>query len=214
MNLPELIAITDPSLADDRLADLTLRMLSAVPRGSVGIQVRDKVRPASAMLSLAERLHAICAPFEAPLYVNDRLDIALGIGAQGVHLGSRSVDANDARRLLGPSAFISVAAHGVEDLVAPRTSGATAALVSPVFSSPGKGPPGGTDLLSDARRAAPHLRIYALGGVAPENIDRCAAAGADGVAAIRALWTATDIAAVAGALVSAMRDERAARRSP
>ncbi len=205
MKCPDVIAITDSGLSDDRLADLTARMLAAVPRGSVGIQVRDKRRSTRAVLALTERLHGICARFAAPLYVNDRLDIAFGTGAAGVHLGGGSVDASDARTFLGSRAFISIAVHGPEDLSPPKTRGATAVLVSPIFSSPSKGRPRGTNALSDARMTAPHLRIYALGGVTPENARSCAAVGADGVAVIRALWSAVDIAAAASALVSAFR---------
>ena len=75
--LPDVLLITDPAWPDDELADRTQRVLASVPRSSVAIQIRDKVRPARAVMSLAERLQRLCVELGAPLYVNDRIDVAL-----------------------------------------------------------------------------------------------------------------------------------------
>src|SRR5262249_14197089 len=138
----------------------------------------------------------------------DRLDIALALGADGVHLGGDSVDVADARRLVGRLAFVSTVAHASEDVARAETSGATAALVSPIFDTPGKGAPRGTRFITDARSHARTLRLYALGGVDPGNASSCVSAGADGVAVIRAVWQARDPGAAARALVDAVRSHR------
>jgi thiamine-phosphate diphosphorylase len=211
-SFPDVVAITDPALCDDELAERTYAVLRAVPRASVGVQLRDRRRMGRAILGLAERLKSICAELGAPLYVNDRLDVALATAADGVHLGGGSVGAIDARRLLGSAAFVSIAAHRIDDLDHAATTGVTAALFAPIFSTPGKGPPSGTAVLSEARARAPHLRLYALGGVDAERAPSCIDAGADGVAVVRALWQATDPAAVASSLVEAVRRAAALRK--
>jgi thiamine-phosphate pyrophosphorylase len=203
--LPDVVLITDPAFSDDELAERARRALAAVPRSSMAIQVRDKARPARAVMALTERLRRICLEFAAPLYVNDRIDVALSLEADGVHLGGESVAVGDARRLVGPRAFVSVAAHEASDVASASASGATAALVSPIFATPGKGAPRGTSLLAEARARAKSLRLYALGGVDAESAPACIGAGANGVAVIRALWQAADAAFAARALVDAVR---------
>jgi thiamine-phosphate pyrophosphorylase len=212
MRLPDVVAVTDPTLSDDELTERTKQVLRSVPRSSVGIQVRDKVRAGRAVLRLAERLRAVCSAFGAPLYINDRIDVALASGADGVHLGRGSMDIADARRLLGPAAFVSMAAHDIEDVEHATAHGATASFVSPIFSTPGKGEPRGTPFLSEARARVPHARLYALGGVDVATAPSCVGAGADGVAVIRALWQARDPGRTASALVQAVRDRALAQK--
>jgi len=208
MSLPDVVVITDPAWSDDELTERSRRVLGAVPRSSVGIQIRDKARPARAVVALAERLKRVCGEFGAPLYVNDRVDLALSLGADGVHLGGESVDVGDARQLLGLSVFVSIAAHETHDVARAETSGATAALLSPIFATPGKGAPRGTSFISDARSLARRLRLYALGGIDPERAPACIGAGADGVAVVRAVWQAAEPGAAASALVDAVRTAR------
>jgi len=200
------LAITDPSLSDDLLAAKLGDVLRIVPRSSVGVQLRDKVRGGRALHALAVRLAALCREFAAPFYVNDRLDVALAVGADGVHLGGASIDVADARTLLGPSAFVSVAAHDPAEVERASSLGASAAIVSPIFETPGKGPARGTALLAAARARAGGLRIYALGGIDASRVAPCVAAGADGVAVVRALWSAADPGVAAFDLVAAVRD--------
>lgn len=212
MSLPDVVAITDATLSDDELVDRAEQVLASVPRASVGIQLRDKLRSGRLVLRLAERLRTICSTFAAPFYVNDRVDVAMAAGADGVHLGRGSIGVAEARQLLGASAFVSTAAHEIEDVEHAATVGATASLVSPIFSTPDKGKPRGTRFLSEARARMPRARLYALGGVDVSSAPSCLAAGADGVAVIRAVWRVTDPGAVARALVAAVRDHAALRR--
>jgi thiamine-phosphate pyrophosphorylase len=210
--MPAVVAITDPAWSDDHIAARARRMLSAVPRASVGIQVRDRARSASQVLVLARRLREICAESGAPIYVNDRLDIALAIDTDGMHLGQASVSVADARTLLAPGAFVSVAAHEPDEVERAARSGANAALVSPIFETPGKGPARSPSLLAGARERARGLFLYALGGIDATNAEACISAGADGVAVIRAVWQASDPGALAMALVAAVRKHARARK--
>jgi thiamine-phosphate pyrophosphorylase len=205
---PDLIAITDDALSDDEIEQRATHILSAVPVGSTALQLRDRQRTSRALLALAERLRCLSARHRAPLLVNDRIDIACAVAADGVHLGGRSVDIADARRLLGREAFVSVAAHDVAGVEAAARGGATAALVSPIYTTPGKGAPRGPAFLSEARARAAELLLYALGGIDPARAVECVGAGAYGVAAIRSIWTERDGGSAACAMVAAVRARR------
>lgn len=160
------------------------------------VQLRDPALPAGALFALGLRLREVTAAMGAALVVNDRLDLALLLGADGVHLGRRSVAVEDARALLDRNgrerAWISVACHDVGDVARAAEAGADAAVLSPIFASPGKGPPLGLAALGEARRAldaaGPDRRValIALGSVDAGTARACVEAGADGVAAIRA----------------------------
>jgi len=205
---PDLIVITDESLSDDEIERRSTRFLAAVPPASTALQLRDRKRSARQLLQLAERLAAICERHGAPLYVNDRVDVALAVRARGVHLGKRSIAIADARRALGPDGFFSVAAHRVEDVDLACREGASAALVSPIFETPGKGTPRGPQFLAEARARASSFALYALGGVDVSRAGECVDAGADGVAVIRAVFHADDVAGAANALVDVVRARR------
>jgi thiamine-phosphate pyrophosphorylase len=205
---PDLIVITDDALSDEEMESRATRILASVPPGSTALQLRDRRRPGRALVALAERLHAVCARYRAPLVVNDRLDIARAVDAEGVHLGTRSVDIADARRLLGAGIFLSIAAHEVGDVETAARGGATAALVAPIFATPGKGAARGPQLVVDARRSAANVLLYALGGIDVERVMACTSAGAFGVAAIRSVWMEPGGAFAARAMVDAVRASR------
>jgi thiamine-phosphate pyrophosphorylase len=205
MGLPDVIAITDAELPDDELLERAIGMLKSAPRGAVGVQLRDRERPGGELLRLAEKLRAACSAYGAPFYVNDRIDIALAVAADGAHLGGRSLEVEDARALLGPDAFLSVAAHGADDVERAEASGVTAALLSPIFATPGKGSPLGLESLANARRKVRRLRLYALGGIDATNAAACMKSGAQGVAVVRALWRAPEIETALRALLDEIR---------
>jgi thiamine-phosphate pyrophosphorylase len=128
--------------------------------------------------------------------INGQARLARDVEADGVHLGGGAGTAAEARAIMGRPAWVSVAAHTGDDVRHAVDTGADAVLVSPVFEtrSPaisGSGVekrPRGLDALREARAIAGHrVRIFALGGVTIERVRRCAEAGADGVAVLRAL---------------------------
>lgn len=179
-----LYLITDRRLVPDLPAAID-RALAALPRGAAAIQLREKDLSTRALFDLAIEVGAVCRRHGAPLLVNDRIDVALAAGADGVHLGERSVEVKDARSL--GCRLVGASCHDAASLE--RRSEADFVLMSPIFPTPGKGPAVGLEALRAASRA--HPSVFALGGVDPGNAGACTAAGAQGVAAIRA-WLATD----------------------
>lgn len=202
---PRLVVVGDDALAPDELVARVAAALEAVPRGSTAFVLRDRARGGRALLALGERLAPRCEAAGAPFVVADRLDVALALGASGAHLGGRSVQVDDARRLLGPRALVSVAAHAPAEVAVAAARGATWALLSPLFASPGKGAPIGPSSLERARAGAGAgaIRLFALGGIDASNATACRVAGADGVAVIRAVLAARDPGAAASALLAA-----------
>jgi thiamine-phosphate pyrophosphorylase len=176
-------------------AELLARIasLAALPREArarVAVQLRDPELSGRALYDLGVRLRAATAALGVSLVVNDRLDLAVLLGADGIHLGRRSVPVNDARAFAGAGTFVSVACHDVEEVVQAAAAGADAAVLSPIFATPGKGPPLGIEALREARRrlaaAGRSIALIALGGIDGGSWSSCLDAGAEGVAAIRA----------------------------
>lgn len=191
--MPFVQIITDLSAVPETALFERLHRAADLPpaaRKALSVQLRDPQLPVRELLRLGEKLRRTTADLGARLVVNDRVDVALVLGADGVHLGRQSMSVPQARALLGPAAWISTSAHSIADVLASASAGANAALLSPIFASPGKPPPLGPAALTDARAAlqaaAQSLTLFALGGITPENAPTCFAAGAAGVAAIRA----------------------------
>jgi thiamine-phosphate pyrophosphorylase len=187
-------------LVTDRAAVPPEELLARVRRaglsghgGRLGVMLRDPELSGARLLAWGREVAAAVREAGAQLYVNDRLDVARVLAADGVHLGRRSVTVADARAFLGASVRVSVSAHSVDEVSGAATAGADVVMLSPIFASPGKGTPLGLEALGAARRvlssgaasgSAPAL--VALGGVDAARALACLRAGADGVAAIRA----------------------------
>lgn len=178
------------------LPELERRLLAlegAPPGVRVVVQLRERERSARERLALGARLRALTLELGLTLVVNDRLDLALALGADGVHLGERSVTPEEARALLPAGSLVSVACHDAARVAALSLGGAVdLVLLSPVLASPGKGPPLGLGALSTARAlldqtpGAREVRLVALGGLDAAHVAGALEAGAHGVAAIRA----------------------------
>jgi thiamine-phosphate pyrophosphorylase len=198
---PVLIVITDEHLASEAALEARLERVvaSARPR-SVLVQLRHLSTTVRARRSFGEHLRALCTRHGQWLSVNDRVDLASVLRADGVHLGERSVTPTDARRLL-PRAFVSHACHDPEAL---ERHSSDAVVLSPVVA-PRKGR---TALgMAGVRRAravldahgSPTL-LYALGGVDASSAEECLANGANGVAVIGAALDGRDPAPLLRAL--------------
>lgn len=186
MALPVVHLITDRRLAPELAARLGLALAGA-PAGRVAVHLREKDLAGRDLLALARSLGAVCRAHGQRLLVNDRVDVALAAGADGVHLPAAGLPPAAARRLLGPSALVGVSCHSAADVVRARDGGATYATFGPVHDTPSKrafGAPVGVAALREAARLG--LPLVALGGVDAENAPEAVAAGAAGVAAIRA----------------------------
>jgi thiamine-phosphate pyrophosphorylase len=179
----------------------------ALQGGVRAVQLREKDLTAAELFRLARQLRAVTRRYRARLLINDRIDIALAVEADGVHLGAGSLPLADARHLLGPKKLIGYSAHRVEELSSAENSGADFATFSPVFHTPSKaawGPPQGIERLRQACRAS-RMPVFALGGIRLEYLPEVLAAGAHGVAVISAILAAADPTEAAKALTSAIK---------
>lgn len=164
----------------------------AAAAGISFVQLREKRLPARLLYELARAAAALTRGTRTRLLVNDRADVALAAGADGVHLTAASLSAGIVRDAFPPGFLIAVSAHTVEELRAAREESADFAVFSPVFASPGKGAPKGLDALRAASAAVAPFPVLALGGVDATNYRACLEA-AGGFAAIRFLHDAENL---------------------
>ncbi|MBE0602432.1 MAG: thiamine phosphate synthase [Deltaproteobacteria bacterium] len=187
-----LYLITDRRLASG--GDLLSAVERALSGGVRAVQLREKDLGGRELLELARKMRALTSRHGARLLINDRVDIALAAGADGVHLGGSSIPPQEARRLLGPGKLIGCSTHGAEQLEAAEAGGADFAVFGPVYFTPSKasyGPPLGVDALRRVCASA-RIPVFALGGIGSRNINEVVAAGADGIAMISAILASED----------------------
>jgi thiamine-phosphate pyrophosphorylase len=163
----------------------TIRSASA--EGVSLVQVREKQLPARLLFDLARSAADITSRYGTALMVNDRVDVALAAGADGVHLPSNSLPVSVLRKHMPKGFLIAVSAHTPSEVSAARDSGADFVTYAPVFASPGKGEPKGIDDLERVCAAAGVFPVFALGGIDHSNFESVLSAGAAGFAAIRSL---------------------------
>jgi len=200
MAVPVVHLITDRRLVSD-LPVRAAAALAGLPPGLCAIHLREKDLGGRALLELARALRRVCDAAGQRLLVNDRLDVALAAGADGVHLPSAGLPPGEARRLLGPGALVGVSCHSAEDVVRARDGGASFATFSPLWDTPSKRAYGAPLGLAPLRAAAAlGLPLVGLGGVTPARAAEARGAGAAGVAVIRAWLEGPDPAAAVRAL--------------
>ncbi len=202
-----LYLVTDPEMTARR--GVVATVAAAVAGGVTIVQLRDKLGSARALAEAGRALLALLRPLGVPLLVNDRLDVAHAIGADGAHVGQDDLPPSEARILLGPQAIVGLS------ITAPHQLGTIDTSVNYV----GLGPLFPTDTKADAAPALGEtgfaalrrqitLPVVAIGGITVENTPRTLAAGADGVAVISAICAAADPQAAAQALRHAIRAAR------
>lgn len=187
-----LYLVTDRGLARGR--SIAWVVEAAVRGGVTAVQLREKSCPARDFVQLGRELKKLLAPLQVPLIVNDRVDIALEIGADGVHIGQRDMDPAGARRLLGPGAIIGLSIETVEQARAAVSLDVDYFGVGPVFATATKidaAPPLGVAALAQVR-AISRRAIVAIGGIGLENARQAIDSGADGVAIVSAICAADD----------------------
>ncbi|NCC50798.1 MAG: thiamine phosphate synthase [Spartobacteria bacterium] len=187
---PRLYLVTDRACLAGR--DLIKTVLAAVRGGVTLVQLREKTRSTRDFVAEVRALKNVLDGTGVALLVNDRVDVALAAGADGVHLGQSDMAPADARWLLGPNAIIGWSLESVDDARALDGQPVDYAAVSPVFSTPTK-----TDIVPPlglagvrAVRALTTLPLVGIGGIHAGNARDVLAAGADGVAVISAICSA------------------------
>jgi thiamine-phosphate pyrophosphorylase len=205
----DLYVITDRQQSGGR--PLLTVVEAALRGGARAFQLREKDLPPRDLYPLALRMRQLTQAYGARLLINDRLDVALAVNADGVHLTTASLPASVARRLLGPDRLLGVSTHSLAEAQAAAEEGADFVVFGPVFFTPSKAPYGqpiGLDAVR-AVRAALGLPILAIGGVKKANLDQVIAAGADGIAVISAVISAADPAAATQDLLATLDGARA-----
>lgn len=171
------------------------------------VQLRDKDLEARPLLALAAVVRRRTEEFGALFVVNDRVDLALAAGADGVHVGQQDLPVEEARRQIGPGRLLGLSTHTREEVLAAAATTVDYIAVGPVFATPTKPgrPAVGPELVSFAagRSAVP---FFAIGGIDRGSLPAVLAAGARRVAVVRALTDAPDPATVARELAGALRE--------
>ena len=160
---------------------------AAVEAGVDLIQLREKRLTGKLLFDLAQHVVEITRGTSTKLLVNDRFDIALAAGADGVHLTSMSIPADVVRRHVDDRFLIGASCHSAEDVAGAAAGGADFTLFGPVFASPGKGDGVGIERLASVCASAGDLPVLAIGGIDEGNYMSVLDAGAAGFAAIRAM---------------------------
>lgn len=187
---------------------------AAVAGGVTLVQLREKHAGTREFLELGRALMALLSPLGVPLIINDRVDVALALGAAGVHLGQADMPPEDARRLLGPAAHIGLSVEDLDQLRAAETlpEGLVDAYgLSPIFATSTKadaGPGWGLAGLAQAREAVDRgsrRPLIAIGGIHAGNAAAVLRAGADGLAVVSALCSAPEPRRAAEELMSLVK---------
>jgi len=210
---PTLYVVLDRTVARGR--DLDDLLAAAIEGGCRMVQLREKEWPSGRVLPLAQRLRARCRATGVTFVVNDRVDLALALDADGVHLGQDDLPARLARPLLAPGMILGISTHSVSQARAAQADGADYVAVGSMFATRSKaefelvGPE-----LVRKLRAEIRVPLVGIGGITHDNVDEVIRAGADGVAVISAVCAADDPRAASArfvALIQAGRGLTAAR---
>jgi thiamine-phosphate pyrophosphorylase len=195
----QLYCITDrKNTAGRPLIDVVHAVLDG---GVRAVQLREKDLEGGLLYQFALQLRELTTRYQARLLINDRLDVALAVEADGVHLGQTSFPVATARHLLGPGKLIGVSTHNSAEIAA--AAGADFVVFGPVYATSSKiayGEPQGLSRLREAVSQSP-VPVLAIGGITGERIAEIMATGASGVAVISALSAAPDPARAARELL-------------
>ncbi len=187
-----LYAITDRSgLGDKSLPEAVLECL----KGGISLlQFREKNLEGEALFMEAKAIHELCQGYGVSLIINDNVDLALALDAEGVHLGQDDMGVKTARQRLGPGKIIGVSAHSVEEALMAKKEGADYLGVGAVFQTASKADakPLERQVLKDICRAV-DLPVVAIGGITEKNVLELTGTGIDGVAVIGAVFSRANI---------------------
>lgn len=189
----KLYLVTDRDLSLGRSLEEVVS--EAVAGGVTMVQLREKDAATGEFIELADRLMKILTPLGIPLIINDRVDVALAVDADGVHIGQSDMPYETARRLLGPDKIIGLSVENMDDLIKANSLDVDYVGISPVYGTPTKtdtAEPFGLEGLRKAVNMSKHPTV-AIGGMNAGTIADVMAAGTDGVAVVSAICSAENI---------------------
>ena len=185
-----LYLVTDRELSRGRSIVEIVR--AALAGGVTCVQLREKLASTRDFLTEAMAVRTLLTGTGVPLVINDRIDVALAVDADGVHLGQTDMPIREARRIVSKKMFIGISAECLEHAIQAERAGADYVGVSPVFSTPTKtdtAPPLGLAGIA-AMRAAVSIPLVGIGGIGPANAASVIRAGCDGAAVVSAIVSA------------------------
>ena len=187
-----LYAVTDQMWLKEgeTLLDVVREVLK---NGATFLQIREKDLGEDAFEVEAAKLKALCAEYGVPYVVNDSVEIALKIDADGVHVGQSDIKGRDIRAIIGPDKILGISAGSVEEAVAAEAAGADYIGVGAVFPTGTK--KNATPMTMELLRvivASVSIPVVAIGGITADNIARLTGSGVDGVAVVSAIFGADD----------------------
>ncbi len=188
----DLYLVTDRNQTRER--DLLWVVEQALDGGVRAVQLREKDLKGKELFNLAEKVRELCARYHAALFINDRIDVACAIDADGVQLGKASLPIETARELLGPIRTIGASTHSLEETREAERQGADFILFGPIYFTASKAAYGAPQGLAALKKIVENitLPVYAIGGIKPENVDEVMGAGSRGIALISAVMAAID----------------------
>ena len=190
----KLYLITDRRLFIDDYSLFTA-VEEALKGGVQAVQLREKDLEIRELLDMAYALRELTAGYRAKLFINDMVDVALAVDADGVHLGGSGMPAFAARKAAGEGMLIGVSAHSIEEAIKAEEEGADFITFGPIFETPSKikyGRPLGSELLTEVRGKI-SIPVFAIGGIKKERVGSVLESGASGIAVISAILGSEDI---------------------
>lgn len=191
-------------------APLSEAVRAALQGGVKAIQLREKDLPIRELLEVAKELRSATREFGAKLLINDRVDVAVAVEADGIHLGHQSMPVSAVRKIVGSNMMIGVSTHNIYEARDAEAGGADFVTFGPIFVTPSKmqyGNPVGLEALPDVKKHV-CIPVFGLGGIKTGNMHDVMAAGADGVAMISAIFAADDIKAATENLIENLGNHR------
>ena len=190
----KLYLITDRKVLSSQFSLLS-SVEVALKGGVKAVQLREKDLGTRELIDMAYRMRELTDKYSAKLFINDRVDIALSVEADGVHLGQKSMPAYAVRKIAKDKFMIGVSAHSIEEAKQAEKEGADFITLGPVYKTPSKlkyGQPLGVDIIRKAK-AEISIPVFAIGGIKQDRIKEVMDAGADGIALISGILGAKDI---------------------
>ncbi len=167
----------------------------ALRAGVKALQLREKDLTVRELLQMSYKLRELTSAFGARLFINDRVDVAMAVQADGVHLGGASMPVSAVRRIVGNGLMIGVSTHHIKEAATAEAEGADFITFGPVYDTPSKrqyGPPQGIERLREVTSKI-RIPVFAIGGIKKDKVSEVLDAGAHGVALISAILGSDNI---------------------